>query len=244
MHVSEAQQKTLMKERHSNRKHAGTGEMSEIKLKVKGILLDLDGTILDTKPAYLKAAIIAFKSTGQEPPEPAILLQIPKRIEQKQPLTDIVETNTQEFLDIYLKTFYSIASATTKPVPHAAETLQALSKKAKLAVITMRFMPKQLIIKELEQHGLAKYFAHVVTALDTHKPKPSPEALIKAVEALDVQMCDCVIVGDSVSDVRAGKAAGIRTVAVLSGLFSREELSRTSPDLIISDVTELPQFIV
>ena len=172
------------------------------------------------------------------------MLEIPKRLEQKQPITDIVRVEPQKFLDVFLKTFYIIAPSKTKPMSNVAGTLEQLSGKAKLAVITMRFMPKQLIIKELEQHSLARYFAHVVTALDTQKPKPSPEALIKAVEALDVQMCDCVIVGDSVSDVRAGKAAGIWTVAVLSGLFSREELSKTSPDLIISDVTELPQFIV
>jgi phosphoglycolate phosphatase-like HAD superfamily hydrolase len=82
-----------------------------------------------------------------------------------------------------------------------------------------------------------------VTALDTHKPKPSPEALIKAVKALDVQICDCIIVGDSISDIRAGKAAGSKTVAVLSGLFSRQELAEENPDLIIKDVTVLPNFI-
>lgn len=218
--------------------------MSETKLKVKGILFDLDGTILDTSDAYIKAAKTAFKAIGQKPPEKAKMLEIPKRLEQKQPITDIVRVEPQKFLDVFLKTFYIIAPSKTKPMPNVAGTLEQLSDKAKLAVITMRFIPKDNIIAELHQLGLAKYFAHVVTALDTHKPKPSPEALIKAVRALDVEMCDCVIVGDSVSDVRAGKAAGIRTVAVLSGLFSREELSRTSPDLIINDVTELPQFIV
>jgi len=88
-----------------------------------------------------------------------------------------------------------------------------------------------------------QYFTYVVTALDTHKPKPSPEALIKAVKALDINMCDCVIVGDSVTDVKAGKAAGAMTVAVLSGLFSREELAKEKPDLILKDVTELPLFL-
>jgi phosphoglycolate phosphatase len=60
---------------------------------------------------------------------------------------------------------------------------------------------------------------------------------------LDVQICDCVIVGDSVSDVRAGKAAGARTVTVLSGLFSHEELAKEHPDLILEDVTQLPNHI-
>jgi phosphoglycolate phosphatase-like HAD superfamily hydrolase len=56
-------------------------------------------------------------------------------------------------------------------------------------------------------------------------------------------MCDCIIVGDSISDMRAGKAAGSKTVAVLSGLFSYQELVEENPDLIIKDVTVLPKFI-
>ena len=96
--------------------------------------------------------------------------------------------------------------------------------------------PKQAIIKELECFGISQYFTHVVTALDTAKPKPSPEALINCVKALDVDICDCIIAGDSVSDVRAGKAAGARTVAVLSGLFQCEELVKERPDLILNDV--------
>jgi phosphoglycolate phosphatase len=56
-------------------------------------------------------------------------------------------------------------------------------------------------------------------------------------------MCDCVIVGDSVVDVQAGKSAGAKTVAVLTGLYSRAELSEVDPNLIIADVSELPKFI-
>jgi len=91
--------------------------------------------------------------------------------------------------------------------------------------------------------GLAKYFQYVITALGTRNPKPSPEALIKCVKYLDVQMCDCVVVGDSVSDIKAGKAAGAKTVAVLSGIFSLEELKREKPDLIVENVNQLLDFI-
>jgi phosphoglycolate phosphatase-like HAD superfamily hydrolase len=60
---------------------------------------------------------------------------------------------------------------------------------------------------------------------------------------MDLRICDCVMVGDSISDIRAGKNAGAKTVAVLSGLFSREELAREQPDLILSDATALPNLI-
>jgi HAD superfamily hydrolase (TIGR01509 family) len=217
--------------------------MNENKLKVKGILFDLDGTIVDSREAYLEAAKTAFQAIGQKPPTTQTALEIPKRLEQNQPIDDITRTNPQQFLAIYLKTYYAITQEKTKLIPNVSTTLETLSEKAKLALITMRFVPKETIINELEHFNIAKYFTYVVTALDTHKPKPSPEALIKCVRALDVQICDCVIVGDSVSDVRAGKAAGARTVTVLSGLFSHEELAKEHPDLILEDVTQLPNHI-
>lgn len=79
--------------------------MKEAKLKAKGIMFDLDGTILDTKPAYIEAAKIAFLSISQRVPGKKQLLEIPKRLEQKQSITDIVKMDTQKFLDLYLKTF-------------------------------------------------------------------------------------------------------------------------------------------
>lgn len=221
----------------------GKFSVSQKKLRVKGILFDLDGTIVDSKEAYLDAARTAFKAMGQELPETRVALEIPKRLEQGLPISDLVGSDTRSFLNVYLKTYYMVTKTKTKPLPNVQSTMDILARKARLALITMRFVKKIAVIEELEQFGLARYFAYVVTALDTHKPKPSPEVLIKAVKALDVDMCDCIIVGDSVTDVRAGKSAGAMTVAVLSGLFSREELANENPDLILRDVTELPAFL-
>jgi len=217
--------------------------MSKTKLMVKGILFDLDGTIVDSRGAYLEAARIAFETMGQKLPEPQISLEIPRRLEQNLSISDVVKGNVANFLELYLKTYYEITKEKTQPIPNIQVTLEILSQKVKLALITMRFVPKTQVAQELEQFHIAKYFSHIVTALDTHKPKPSPEALIKSVKALDVNICDCAIVGDSVSDVRAGKAAGSMTVAVLSGLFSCEELAREKPDLILKDVTSLPSYL-
>jgi HAD superfamily hydrolase (TIGR01509 family) len=216
--------------------------MTSDKLDVKGILFDLDGTILDTKPAYLETAKIAFEATGQERPEKAVALEIPKRIEQRKLIDDIVKVDTKAFLNVYLQTFYKISSSNTKPFPNVDSTLEKLAQKAKLAVITMRFVHRDVIIHELEQFRLSHYFMHILTALDT-KPKPSPEALFAAVTAMSLQMRDCIIVGDSVIDVKAGKAAGAKTVAVLTGLYSQTELLNAEPDFVINDVSELCNII-
>ena len=217
--------------------------MNHNRLKTKGIFLDLDGTIVDSTGAYLEAARIAFRAIGKKTPENQILLEIPRRIEQRFTIDDLTHGNTKEFMRVYLEAYYSVTESKTKLFPNISVTLEALSAKSKLALITMRHVPNQIVLKELYYFGIAKYFTHVVTALDTSKPKPSPEALIQCVKALDLEMCDCIIVGDSVNDVRAGKAAGARTVALLSGLFLREELIKECPDLILPDVNELPEYI-
>jgi HAD superfamily hydrolase (TIGR01509 family) len=217
--------------------------MSKAKLKVKAILFDLDGTIVNSKPAYIEAARIAFQTLGQKPPAPQTALQIPKRLEQNQPIDDLTQANTAQFLEIYLKTFYGIAQVKTKPIPNIHIALETLQQKAKLALITMRNVPQAAVTKELQNFGLAQYFTYIITAQDTHKPKPSPEALIKTLKAINVQACDCLIVGDSVIDIKAGKAAGAKTAAVLSGLYSQQELAKLNPDLILKDATQLPNFI-
>jgi phosphoglycolate phosphatase len=216
--------------------------MKNTKLKVKAIILDLDGTIVDSKEAYLEAVKTAFAATGQTMINTKTVIEIPKRLEQNLPINDIVKTDTQKFLEIYLKTYYQTTTK-AKPIPNIKDTIEKLSKKAKLALITMRYVPKESIIKELETLGLAKYFQYVTTTLDTSNPKPSPEALIKYAKHLGIQTCECAIVGDSIVDVKAGKNAGAKTVAVLSGIFSREELEREKPDLILENVNQLPDFI-
>jgi|GEM_PF-159942 len=243
-HSSMSMRERFMKEKANQHKtKTETLRMNVTKLKAKGIFFDLDGTIVDSRDAYVEAARTAFQTMGLEPLEAKAALEIPRKLEQKQPINDIVKGNIRKFLDVYLKTYYAISKEKTKPIPNISTALETLSKKAKLALITMRSVPKKTITKELQHFGIAKYFTHVVTALDTHKPKPSPEALIKCKKALDIQMCDCIIVGDSVNDIKAGKAAGAKTVAVLSGLFSHKELAKERPDLILKDATALPNFI-
>ena len=218
--------------------------MEAKKLRVKGILFDLDGTIMDSKEAYLEALEAAFESGEQMITDARTVTEIPKRLEQNLSIEDLIKgMDVHKFLKTYLSTYYRVTFEKAKPIPRVAETLEKLSKKAKLALITMRYVPKENVIRELEKHGLAKHFQYVITALDTENPKPSPEALIKCAMQLNVEMCDCVVVGDSVADIRAGKNAGARTVGVFSGIFSRIELEKENPDLILENVNKLPDFI-
>lgn len=218
--------------------------MAREKLRVKAILLDLDGTIVDSREAYIEALKSAFAAVGQELVDEKAALEIPKRLEQNLPINDLIgDADAQRFLEVYLKAYYEATITKARPMPKISETLDKLSKKAKLALITMRHVPRGKVISELEKFGLSKYFQHVATALDTRNPKPSPDALIRCAEELCVEPGECMVVGDSVADIRAGKRACAKTVAVLTGIFSLKELEAEKPDLIIESVAKLPDFI-
>ena len=217
--------------------------MSEYKFNLKCIFLDLDGTIVDPRQAYLEAARIGFQAIGQEPPELKIAVEIPKRMEQNLSLEDLVHGDLDKFKLAYLRSYHEVTAGRAKLFPNTLGVIEVLSLKAKLSLITMRHVSNQAVIKELNGLGIGKYFSSVMTAFDTVKPKPSPEAIFSGIEKFNVDPCDCLIAGDSVNDIRAGKAAGIKTVGLLSGLYFYDELVRESPDMILADLSELLDFI-
>ncbi|MEM2946910.1 MAG: HAD family hydrolase [Candidatus Bathyarchaeia archaeon] len=215
-----------------------------MKLKVKGIIIDLDGTLVDSREAYREALAKALEKFDVKKFSPSLVLEIPRRLEQNLPIKDLLpRVNIEEFLKAYLKAYYRVAENKAKLLPNTQKTLKTLSGKARLALLTMRYVPCESIEKWLEKVGLARYFQCVVTALNTQFPKPSPKALDDCAKKLSVDVSECAIVGDSTTDIKAGKNAGAKTVAVLSGIFAREELEREKPDLIIKDICELPNFL-
>jgi len=217
--------------------------VQEKKWKIKGIIFDLDGTIVDSREAYTEAVRKAFSAIGMEIDE-KMAVEIPRRLEQGFLIDDLVgKENAEKFLDVYLKTYYAKTADKTRLFPNVRKTLEEISKKAKLALITMRYVPKNKVIEELKKFGIIKYFQTVITALSTKHPKPSPEVFIKCAEKLNVKTGECMIVGDSVVDVRAGKKAGMKTVAVLSGIFTKEELEREKPDLILDNINFLTRIL-
>jgi len=216
--------------------------MLKPKLRVKAIIFDLDGTLVDSRGAYREAAETAFASLGEGKVEARIVTEIPRRLEENLPIEDLIRgVDVERFKEIYLRAYYRATAEKTLPFPNVAATLQGLSSSLLLAVTTRRNVPEGEVRRELVKFGLAKFFRKIVTSQDTLEPKPSPEALIKCAEYLGVRMKDCAVVGDSVIDVRAGKNAGAHTVAVLTGIFTREELEKEKSDLILQDVGELPK---
>lgn len=84
------------------------------------------------------------------------------------------------------------------------------------------------------------WFAGIVTADDVERPKPDPEPVLRALAlAGETDPSRAVYVGDSVHDMRAGRAAGVATAAVLWGPNSRDTLAPTEPDLWVETPSDL-----
>lgn len=85
-----------------------------------------------------------------------------------------------------------------------------------------------------------EWFGAIITADDVIRPKPDPEPVLLALKfSGESDPSRAVYVGDSVFDMRSGRAAGVITVAVLWGPNSRETLLPTKPDLWLTDPAEI-----
>ncbi|HWD40789.1 MAG TPA: HAD family hydrolase [Fimbriimonas sp.] len=79
----------------------------------------------------------------------------------------------------------------------------------------------------------------VVCSSDVPHPKPAPDSALLACERLGVSPSECVFIGDSVFDLRCGRAAGMASVAVSYGAGNREALLEESPDLLFDSPEDL-----
>lgn len=87
--------------------------------------------------------------------------------------------------------------------------------------------------------GLQEAMDVLVCADDVEHPKPHPEPVTRAVALLGAEPAQTVYVGDSIHDMRAGRAAGVLTAAVLWGPFRRRDLEAAEPDFWLEQPGEL-----
>jgi len=220
------------------------------RLRVKALLIDLDGTIVDITEPCIEAAKEAASTLRFRNIDGKIGLEIAKKLQSNLSFDEVFarfgidKSMGEKFLKAFLNAWYTIAPVKTTPLPKVHTTLQKLSETFQLALITRRNMPKEPIMRELKRLGLTEYFKFIVTSQDVEEPKPSPQAFVKAANQLGVSIHDCAVVGDSTVDIQAGKSAGAKTIAVLTGLFSREELEKHKPDLIIQNINSLPNILL
>jgi HAD superfamily hydrolase (TIGR01509 family) len=203
------------------------------------ILFDLDGTLINSLPAY----IVSFQQnirevTGRDVsadelaahisiPTPRILEhyaapeQIPGMVARH---NELMRQNASRIK------FYP-------GVPEALRSLRAAG--LKLGVVTSQIEGELATTRAaLGIDDLIHVWIH--SDLVAH-PKPAPDPVLLALERLGEAPETAIMVGDSIYDLGAGKAAGVRTAAVTWGFTALPALLEKSPDLVLRDPAELAQ---
>jgi len=127
-------------------------------------------------------------------------------------------------------------------VPGIKGMLERLHGKYPMAVVSARDDSSTRAF--LDQFELTGYFQEIVTAITAEHTKPYPDPILYATEKMGVAPEDCLMIGDTTVDIRAGKAAGTQTVGVLCGFGERDELERRGADLILDSTSELADILL
>ena len=119
----------------------------------------------------------------------------------------------------------------------AREMLVILRDHFPLSIISAR--GRKSTFRFLFQFELLSFFTAVATGQTCTHTKPYPDPIEWAAKEMGVPASSCLMVGDTVSDILAGKKAGAQTVGVLCGFGTEKELRNAGADLIIVNTTEL-----
>ena len=98
----------------------------------------------------------------------------------------------------------------------------------------------RLIVDKL---NISHYFTKIIGPESVRKMKPDPEGLFMCLEAMNARPEESVMVGDSYTDIQAGKAAGMHTCAILYGYGDKEKLKAENADYSASAAKEILDFL-
>jgi phosphoglycolate phosphatase len=132
----------------------------------------------------------------------------------------------------------SVLRSGTRLLPGVAATLAELSSSGfKLGVCSNK--PKPFTSTLLDILDIARFFKAVIGPEDAPKPKPAPDMLIAALDALGVSAARALYVGDMTVDIETARAAGARVWVIATGSDGHEALAAAHPDRLLGNFREL-----
>lgn len=213
-------------------------------MEVKGILFDLDGTLIDSRRDIAACVNYTLSELGGYPPLSLESVEQMVGDGVRQLLTRAAgpmdEPTMKRALDIFLPYYFDHCADTTQLYPNVLETLNALGSRG-LAVVTNK--PMAHTEKTLKALGMDDLFPVVLggDSLATRKPHPAP--VLEAVRRLGVSPDQALMVGDSPMDIHAARSAGVRVAAVTYGFRTGAELMSHAPDYLLGGFAELREVL-
>ncbi len=218
---------------------------------VKAVLLDLDGTLLDTVLDLHAAANGMLSDLGRPPVaiediRAYVGRGIPNLV--KRVLAGNLEAADDpapppaDALASFKKHYAHFNGRAAKPFPGVIEGLDAFKALGlPLGVITNK--AKDFTIPLLERTGLMPYMSVAVAGDQLPKPKPDPMPVVWACGRMDVSPADTLMIGDSVHDFKAGRAAGCKVFLVPYGYNEGQDVQGLDADAIVATIKDAATLI-
>jgi 2-phosphoglycolate phosphatase len=221
-----------------NEKHA---------LMVDAVIFDLDGTLIDSAPIYYELIDVVFKRLDIPPVDRQVLLEAMKNgeFEWDLVLPDEMKPCQEEVIQSAQKLIEDIAPSMfrsqVKLIPGTAQALKAIAAEGLRLALATSTLRDYMAVKlgPLRKAGIENLLEVIVTADDVRNKKPHAEPLLKCCRMLGFAPGQCAYVGDTRVDIRAGRAAGMQTVGVLTGFDGYEALKNERPTVIIDSIADL-----
>jgi len=210
---------------------------------IKAIVFDSDGTLLDSFAAIVEAYAYVAEHLGR--PAPTVE-EVRAQLSQAYPLPQILTTffpgeDIQRLLHLNTK-YWETPGASSEKFAGAEQLITSLHEQGiKLAILT----GGNAAVREVyRQHDLGQYFDSFVHCDRVARSKPHPEGFLLAVEECGVLPPETIMVGDSPSDLFAGKnGRAAIIIGITHGNGSRESLESTDPDYLVDSLPELGELL-
>ncbi|MFT3916160.1 MAG: HAD-IA family hydrolase [Anaeromyxobacteraceae bacterium] len=206
------------------------------------ILFDLDGTLVDTIPFILASVRHAFEGYGRCPTDAEWIAGIGTPLRDQ--LTGFARdpSDVDRLFDRYRAFWVAEHDARTRAFPGAVEVVTGFAAAGHpLGIVTAKLEAGAL--RTLRHVGLLPHLGAVVGADSAPRAKPFPDPVLVALARLERAPAEAVLVGDSVHDLEAARAAGVFSIAATWGACTRETLATARPDAWADDVRALPDVV-
>lgn len=224
--------------------------MSEKKFSPKLIMIDVDGTLVDSVPDLAYCVDETMKAIGKKPWGEAQVRHwvgngVPKLVERS--LTGELEGTPDQveydqaypiFLELYSHNT-SVRSCLYDGVKEGLDYMKAQGYT--LGCVTNK--DEQFTLPILKDLGIFDYFGIVVSGDTLSKKKPDPLPLLHSAEFFGIDPQHSLMLGDSVSDVKASRAAGFEIICMSYGYNHGNDIRDTNPDLVIDSMAELKEYL-
>ncbi len=203
------------------------------------LIFDLDGTLVDSRRDIAKAVNMTFRDIGfPEKPDELIYSYVGDGVRRL--IRQAVESEDPALLDRSLRIFeghyLTHLLDETRLYPGMGSVLSHFQAKRKALATNKPILFTRKILRGL---GLTQCFDLIIGGGDTSNLKPHPEMILKVLHSLKVAPTKAVMIGDSLNDLAAARAAGILTCAVGYGLGDPASLRAANPHFFAETVADL-----